>query len=385
MTETGTNSGGTFSESVTGSDTPTLTEGGNTANQIFTRTVTIAGSYIRTDSGPGATLASGSGTIGASSTETADARSGILSQARGSDRYSLLEHFNDVSNTTSGNQPGNMNFSPFGQPFVDPGVGDFLKGLFWDTPVDLVPNMWHALVTGPWQHGQEHGFWAGVGRYLYNWSSFIPLVGRAVHFAGDMCDCGTRGESFGWALWSSFGRNFPFLSSGWMVYEACVGHNVGGAADGVVLNDRERGQRVGQAVLDCIGSIIGIRIARALHQVPVRLPGRGNVPVGPPRPPVAGAPVGRMAAMLEEARAAPTRAASIDIIRRALQARVGPAWDFFEAVGTDGTHVFYGRLGEAIIVLPNGTVAQGTVPGALRMALAADQLHAFTLQDIDVH
>jgi hypothetical protein len=147
MTETGTNSGGTFSESVTGSDTPTLTEGGNTANQTFTRTVTIAGSYIRTDSGPGATLASGSGTIGASSTETADARSGILSQTRGSDRYSLLEHFNDVSNTTSGNQPGNMNFYAFGQPFVDPG----------ERPVFVAPwNTSHDWVM-PWNENADWG------------------------------------------------------------------------------------------------------------------------------------------------------------------------------------------------------------------------------------
>ena len=50
-----------------------------------------------------------------------DALSGVLSQSEtGSDRYSLLETFNNVANTSSGSTPGNMNFSTFGQPFVDP-------------------------------------------------------------------------------------------------------------------------------------------------------------------------------------------------------------------------------------------------------------------------
>jgi hypothetical protein len=40
-----------------------------------------------------------------------------------------LEHFTDVSNTSSSNSPGNMNFYPFGQPFVDPG--------FWEGTVQF--------------------------------------------------------------------------------------------------------------------------------------------------------------------------------------------------------------------------------------------------------
>jgi hypothetical protein len=121
MTETGTTTGGTFSETVLGSDTATFSESGNAANQTFTRTITIAGVYVRTESGPGATLGSNSGAISGSFGETADARSGIFAQSgSGTDRYSLLENFNDVSNTRATNSPGNMNFSPYGQPFVDP-------------------------------------------------------------------------------------------------------------------------------------------------------------------------------------------------------------------------------------------------------------------------
>jgi hypothetical protein len=121
ISETGQNSGGSFTETVGGGDNYTLTESGNSADQTFTRTITGGGSYTRQDSGAGATLASGSGSISYTENESADARSGNLSQTEtGSERYSLLEKFNNAANTGGGNTPGNMNFLPFGQPFVDP-------------------------------------------------------------------------------------------------------------------------------------------------------------------------------------------------------------------------------------------------------------------------
>ena len=114
--EVGTNTGGT-TEAITGTDGYTLAESGNAANRERTpRTVTGSGTYTRTDSGAGATLGSGSGAIGYTATESTDERSGDFSESEtGSDRYALLEHFNNVANTGGGNTPGNMNFLPVGE------------------------------------------------------------------------------------------------------------------------------------------------------------------------------------------------------------------------------------------------------------------------------
>jgi hypothetical protein len=61
-----------------------------------------------------------SGTISYSTLESADFLGAVFSQTQtGTDRYGLLEHFVDVSDASSGNTPGKMNFSAFGQPFVD--------------------------------------------------------------------------------------------------------------------------------------------------------------------------------------------------------------------------------------------------------------------------
>ena len=49
---------------VQGSETASLSESGNQGKQTFSRSVTGAGGYSRTDSGEGATLASGSGSYG---------------------------------------------------------------------------------------------------------------------------------------------------------------------------------------------------------------------------------------------------------------------------------------------------------------------------------
>ena len=121
MVETGTNIGGTYSETVTGNENYTVMESDNGFTDTSERTITGSGTYTRTDTGPGATLLSNSGSYGYTLTASTDAPSGVLSQTEtGSDRYGLLETFNNVANTSSGSTPGNMNFSPFGQPFVDP-------------------------------------------------------------------------------------------------------------------------------------------------------------------------------------------------------------------------------------------------------------------------
>ncbi len=121
MVETGDNAAGSYSETVVGTDTYSLTEQGNSGNQTYVRALVGTGSYTRMDPGAVATLPSDSGTTSYNVQESADARSGTFSQTEtGSDRYGLLENFNDVSNTGGGNTPGNMNFYPVGQTFVDP-------------------------------------------------------------------------------------------------------------------------------------------------------------------------------------------------------------------------------------------------------------------------
>jgi len=120
MTETGATTGGTFTETVTGTDTATTTETGNSDAQTLSRTIIVGGSYTRTDTGPGATLGSGSGSIGGTVNETADSRSGIFGDTTtGTNRYSLLEKFTNVANTQSNTSPGNMEFQPVGEAFQD--------------------------------------------------------------------------------------------------------------------------------------------------------------------------------------------------------------------------------------------------------------------------
>jgi hypothetical protein len=84
------------------------------------------------------------------------------------------------------------------------------------------------------------------------------------------------------------------------------------------------------------------------------------------------------------------RATRIDFVRNELPARLGPGRTFSEAVGTDGTHVFYGNMGEAIIVRPNGTVVNGNVPANLRLNLTPTPNNPnprppFTIDDLTVH
>jgi hypothetical protein len=124
MTESGTNTGNAFSENLTGTDTVTLTETGNPSADTFDRSIVGTGTYNRTDAGAGATLSNVTGgAISYSLAETGDALGAVFSQVlTGTDRYGLLEHFTDVSNTGGGNGLGNMNFYPFGQAFVDPNL-----------------------------------------------------------------------------------------------------------------------------------------------------------------------------------------------------------------------------------------------------------------------
>ncbi len=120
MVETGQAPGGGYSQTLQGNETNTLSETGNTPDQTFQRSVTGSGSYSLQDSGLGATLASGPGSNSYSLQESGDWKSGSLSQTEtGQDRYSLLQGFINVSNAAPGAGPGNLDYSPFGEPYSD--------------------------------------------------------------------------------------------------------------------------------------------------------------------------------------------------------------------------------------------------------------------------
>jgi hypothetical protein len=122
MSETGNNNIGgnqqAFNETVNGTDTYTSDETG-IGTKVLSRTEAGNGAYQRTDNGPGAQLPNGNGNIAYSVQESGDYRTGDLTlQKNGTDRYDLLEQFNDGSTTGNGNPLGTVDFTPYGNPFV---------------------------------------------------------------------------------------------------------------------------------------------------------------------------------------------------------------------------------------------------------------------------
>ena len=179
MTETGTNSGNAFSEVVTGTDTVTLTETGNPVADTFGRSIVGTGTYNRTDAGAGATLSNVTGgAISYSLAETGDALGAVFSQAlTGTDRYGLLEHFTDVSNTNSGNSPGNMNFYPFGQPFVDPGASSAMI-ISLVTPLQIQRQPPRPVTPQPNATGQADALRASIASSIAATAQLNSAIGR---------------------------------------------------------------------------------------------------------------------------------------------------------------------------------------------------------------
>ncbi len=122
MNETGLLPGGSFDQTVTGVETFEFNESGNAANQTFQRSIIGSAGYTDVTSitinGPANTVTT-TDDYSYQIQEDASARAGAFNQTGGLGRYELLIRFIDVSNTTAGNQPGHLNFLPFGQPFVD--------------------------------------------------------------------------------------------------------------------------------------------------------------------------------------------------------------------------------------------------------------------------
>ena len=119
--ETGT-AGGAFSDSVIGTDGYASTETGNHAMQTYAGTTTGGGTWTRTASG--GTLSGGSGTNGYTLAESGDSAAGHFQPKvrpeTGTDRYGLVQSFDDVSNANGGSTPGNVTFHANGLPWRDP-------------------------------------------------------------------------------------------------------------------------------------------------------------------------------------------------------------------------------------------------------------------------
>ena len=123
-----------------GSESYTVAESSNSLNQTSGQTITGTGAYTLTDVGPGATFpASTSGYYSYTLVANDDNASGELSESEtGSDRYGLLQAFNNVANAGASSTPGNMNYSPYGQPFVDPS--------WWDSACNFVGGVYRETV-----------------------------------------------------------------------------------------------------------------------------------------------------------------------------------------------------------------------------------------------
>jgi hypothetical protein len=118
LTETGTVSSGAYSESVVGTDTISQQEVGNSIQGTYTRSVSGGGGYSLSETG--GTMIPGSGTNSYSLTESANVLTGDFSISEtGTDRYGLLQEFDNIAQTSGTSAPGHMNYSPFGDVFVD--------------------------------------------------------------------------------------------------------------------------------------------------------------------------------------------------------------------------------------------------------------------------
>jgi hypothetical protein len=117
LSEWGTLAGGAVTETVTGTDDYGVTETGNHAQGTYDQTTTGGGAWVRTGSG------ASSGSNGYTQAQSGDDVAGHFSQSvTGTDRYGLVDRFDDVSNTAPGTTtPGNVTLHSHGLPFRDPG------------------------------------------------------------------------------------------------------------------------------------------------------------------------------------------------------------------------------------------------------------------------
>jgi len=110
--------GSGYSEHLTGSDGATQYETGNTIAAVYSRTVDGGGAYTLSETG--GTLTPTTSSDPYTLTESANTRTGDFSESEtGADRYGLLQQWANVASTNGVSTPGHLNFSPFGEAYVD--------------------------------------------------------------------------------------------------------------------------------------------------------------------------------------------------------------------------------------------------------------------------
>ena len=118
LTESGSLTSGTINETVVGTDTYSGSQSGNDDKGTYSGSITGGGSWTRTGSG------TSSGTNSYTQSVSGNSLVGHFSQSMtGTDRYGLVDRFDDVSNADPGTStPGNVNLHSHGLPFRDPGL-----------------------------------------------------------------------------------------------------------------------------------------------------------------------------------------------------------------------------------------------------------------------
>jgi hypothetical protein len=139
---------------IVGSSHETQIETGTDSVMQTIQGDTVAGTYTETDVGSdpesytlipvSGSNQVGSSTLGYTMTETANVLSGDFSETlTGADRYSLLNlggGFKNVADTSGTATPGHLNFSPFGEAYVDD---------LAEPPADLKPGT-YVLIDNKW-------------------------------------------------------------------------------------------------------------------------------------------------------------------------------------------------------------------------------------------
>ena len=114
LTESGSLTTGTINETVVGTDTYSGSQSGNDDKGTYSVSTSGGGAWTRT--GTGAT----SGINSYTDTTTGNDYVGHYSESRtGTDRYGLVDRFDEASNAASGNDPGNVTFFSHGRMFQD--------------------------------------------------------------------------------------------------------------------------------------------------------------------------------------------------------------------------------------------------------------------------
>ena len=104
-----------------GSENYTVTDSSDSLNQTSGQTITGTGAYTLTDMGQGPRSGLDFRLLRYTLVANDDNASGELSnRKRAATAMVYWQAFNNVANVGASSTPGNMNYSPYGQPFVDP-------------------------------------------------------------------------------------------------------------------------------------------------------------------------------------------------------------------------------------------------------------------------